>query len=73
MFDINNMPLECWVAKEEKMTKFEKLEDGGLEELVKLKRSKQFISLLILVQQIFFLDKQIKMTYFIGCVGFQHK
>jgi hypothetical protein len=65
--------LECWVAKEEKMTKFEKLEDGRLEELVKLKRSKQFISLLILVQQKILFDKQIMMTYLIGCVGFQHK
>lgn len=23
MFDINKIPLECWVAKEEKMIKFE--------------------------------------------------
>jgi hypothetical protein len=49
MFAINKVPLECWVAKEEKMIKFEKLEDDGLEELVKFKGSKQFINLLILV------------------------
>jgi hypothetical protein len=49
MFDINKVPLESWVAKEEKMTKFEELEDGGSEELMKLKGSKQLINLLILV------------------------